>query len=191
MRSLIATALLITLASSSGAQQDQPPPSIHHSLGLVLAKEEGDRRVRRPRPEGAGAAAAASLIIKVDQANGGSPDFFMGFERIAAGAAVPTHRHHMYDEILFIHRGVGVATLDERDSRVREGSTIYIPAGTRVGLRNTGQAPLELLFIFPRPDVVSAYYNELTVREGEAVKPFTSAEFAAFRSRHRGHIEFD
>jgi oxalate decarboxylase/phosphoglucose isomerase-like protein (cupin superfamily) len=97
----------------------------------------------------------------------------------------------MYDEILFIHRGTGGATLGEHESAVREGATIYIPSGTRVGLRNTGRVPLELVFIFPRPELVSAYYDELTVKDGQPVVPFTSEEFAAFRMRHRQHIEFE
>ncbi len=159
--------------------------------GLILARDEGDRRVRRPRPEGAGSLAAASLIIKVDRDNVGSPNFFMGYEEIQPGASIPVHRHRGYDEILFVHRGQGRAILGAREADVAEGATIYIPSNTRVGLRNTGAEPLQLVFIFPHPEAVSAYYNELTVREGEPLTPFTPEEFSDFRARHRAHIDFE
>jgi hypothetical protein len=39
--------------------------------------------------------------------------------------------------------------------------------------------------------MVSDYYREMTVAEGERVVPFSPEEFAAFRARHRDHIVFD
>jgi hypothetical protein len=47
------------------------------------------------------------------------------------------------------------------------------------------------VFIFPRPEMVSAYYRELTVAEGQPAIPFSTEEFAAFRARHKGHVMFD
>ncbi len=197
MHRLLGTALIALLCSGDAAavhHDDQiggsPVPQLQ-TAGLILARDEGDRRVRRPRPEGAGPPAAAGMIIKVDRANGGSPNFFMGYEEVQPGGSIPLHRHTGYDEILFIHRGNGVATLGEREAEVTDGTTIYIPSDTRVGLRNTGKEPLQLLFIFPKPEVVAAYYDELTVKEGLPLRAFTPEEFAAFRSRHKGHIAFE
>jgi hypothetical protein len=45
---------------------------------------------------------------------------------------------------------------------------------------------LSLFFIFPKPEMVSEYYRELTIKEGERLVPFSAEEFAAFRARHRG-----
>jgi mannose-6-phosphate isomerase-like protein (cupin superfamily) len=194
VRHALTTALFVALAPAASIQHTEHAWATSSTLrtkALILAKDQGDHRVRRPRPGGAGVVAAASLIIKVNQENGGSPNFFMGFEELQPGAAIVAHRHPMYDEILFIHRGTGIATLGSRTADVRDGATLYIPPGTRVGLRNTGKVPLVLLFVFPQPDAVSTYYDELTVKEGQPVKPFSSREFAAFRARHRAHIEFD
>jgi mannose-6-phosphate isomerase-like protein (cupin superfamily) len=193
MRTAVIAAVLIALAPAASLSRSShsgpAQPSTYSPL--ILSQAEGDRRLRRPRPEGAPRLAAASLIIKVDRENGGSPDFFMAYEEIQPGDAIPIHLHRNYDEILFVHRGSGVATLGRRDTPVAEGATIFIPPNTRVGLRNTGGEPLQVIYFFPRPEMVSAYYRELTVREGQPLKPFTAAEFAAFRARHSGHIIFE
>jgi mannose-6-phosphate isomerase-like protein (cupin superfamily) len=147
--------------------------------------------VRRPRPANAGKLAAASLTIKVDQRNGGSSSLVMASEDILPGDAISPHLHPEYDEILFVHRGSGVATVGTREATVTEGATIYIPPNTRVSLRNTGTAPLSIIFIFPRPEMVSAYYRELSVPQGQPALPFSPEEFAAFRARHKGHVMFD
>ena len=159
--------------------------------GLILQKTEGERRIRRPRPEAAGKVAASTMLIKVDQRNGGSPNFFMATEEILPGDAIAPHLHPEYDEILFVHRGIGVATLGSREAPVTEGATLYIPSNTRVTLKNTGSEPLSLVFVFPRPEMVSAYYRELTVAEGQPAVPFSTEEFAAFRARHKGHVIFE
>ena len=130
------------------------------------------------------------MIIKVDGRNGGSADLFVGYEEIAPGGAIPLHAHPEYDEVLFVHAGKGLATLGSEQRVVAAGSTIYIPPNTRVTLKNTGSDPLSVFYVFPRPAMVSDYYREMTVREGERVVPFSPEEFAAFRTRHRGHILF-
>jgi mannose-6-phosphate isomerase-like protein (cupin superfamily) len=144
-----------------------------------------------PGPETAGRLAAARMTIKVDQKNGGSPNFFMASEEVLPGDAIAPHLHPEYDEILFVHRGSGLATLGSRQATVTEGATIYVPSNTRVSLRNTGSEPLSIIFIFPRPEMVSAYYRELSVAEGQPAVAFSAEEFAAFRARHRGHVVFD
>lgn len=161
------------------------------SNGLILQQSEGERRVRRPRPGSGAAMAAPSMIIKVDGRNGGSPDFFVGYEEVAPGNAIPAHSHPEYDEVLFVHQGKGVATLGSQQRAVAAGATIYIPPNTRVSLKNTGSGMLSVFFVFPRPEMVSDYYREMTVAEGERALPFSPQEFAEFRARHRGHIIFD
>jgi quercetin dioxygenase-like cupin family protein len=190
MRHVLTFALLAGVVSCQAPHESTANPAVT-AEALILARDEGERRLRRPRPDGAGSLAAPSLIIKVDREHGGSPNFFMGYEEVQPGASIPMHRHRGYDEILIIHRGQGRATLGDREADVTEGATIYIPPNTRVGLRNTGNEPLQLMFIFPHPERVSAYYDELTVTEGEPLTPFSRDEFTAFRARHQGHIEFE
>src|SRR5215204_5792430 len=67
------------------------------ATGLILQQPEGERRVRRPRPSSSAAMSAPAMIIKVDGRNGGSPDFFIGYEEIAPGSAILAHSHPDYD----------------------------------------------------------------------------------------------
>jgi mannose-6-phosphate isomerase-like protein (cupin superfamily) len=187
------TALLVPLGhfTASDAVCPGQGAAASNASGLILQQSEGERRVRRPRPGGGATMAAPSMIIKVDGRNGASPDFFVGYEEIAPGSAIPAHAHPEYDEVLFVHQGKGLATLGSQQRVVTAGATIYIPPKTRVSLKNTGTQTLSVFFIFPRPEMVADYYREMTVVEGERAVPFSAEEFAAFRARHRGHIIFD
>ncbi|HEX8077096.1 MAG TPA: cupin domain-containing protein [Chthoniobacterales bacterium] len=188
---LIGFAVASILYRSTAETDHATRASNTNRSGLILQQSEGERRVRRPRPGSAAPLAAPGMIIKVDQRNGGSSNFFAGYEEVPPGSAIPTHSHPEYDEILFVHRGEGVATLGAQEREVTAGTTIYIPPDTRVGVKNTGKKVLSVLFVFPRPEMVSDYYREMTVAEGESPVPFSAEEFAAFRARHRDHVIFD
>ena len=186
-------ALLVPLGHFTASDAESPAQgtAASNASGLILQQFEGERRVRRPRPERGTTMAAPSMIIKVDGRNGGSPDFFVGYEEIAPGSAIPAHAHPEYDEVLFVHQGKGLATLGSQQRVVTAGATIYIPPRTRVSVKNTGTQTLSVFFVFPRPEMVSDYYREMTAAEGERAVPFSAEEFAAFRARHGGHIIFD
>ena len=176
---------------AAGAQHASEAVAASLKTGLILKQSEGERRVRRPRPNGGAAMAAPSMIIKVDPQNGASPNFFVGYEEIAPGGAIPAHSHPEYDEILFVHEGEGFARLGSQERSVTAGTTIYIPPKTRVSVKNTGRRNLKVFFVFPRPEMVANYYRGMTVAEGERAAPFSAEEFAAFRARHQDHIMFD
>ena len=147
--------------------------------------------MRRPWPDSVARMATSSMIIKVDERNGGSTDFFVGYEEIAPGKAIPAHLHPEYDELLIVHEGKGLALLGSEERAVTAGALIYIPPNTRVSLKNTGSRTLSLFFIFPKPEMVSDYYRELTVKEGQRLLPFSAEEFAAIRAPPGGTSFFD
>lgn len=154
--------------------------------GLVLSEAEGERRMRRPRPGGQ-RDTGTPVIIKIDGRNGGSSQLFMGYEDVPVGEAIQPHYHPHADEIVFVHRGRGVAMLGDREASVAAGGTIYVPHGTRVTLRNTGTEPIAIAFIFADASM-SSYFRDGTVLEGEYATPMTAADVAARRERHREHI---
>jgi mannose-6-phosphate isomerase-like protein (cupin superfamily) len=158
-------------------------------VGLILQEAEGERRVRRARPT-PGRTALGSFIIKVDEKNGGSADFFMGYEDIPPGAAIPPHHHPLSGEILFIQRGTGLALLGSRSGPVGPGSTVYIPRHIRVSLRNTGPDTLTVAFIFPG-EGIGQYLRATSVLEGDSAAPFSAQEIAAIRARYHDEITFD
>lgn len=157
--------------------------------GLILEENEGEWRLRRPPPSGV-ATLRSPYMVKVDSKNGRSQDLFMGYEDIAPGDGIAPHHHPFADEILFIHRGSGTATLGTREDSVGPGTTVFVPRNTRVGLENTGKKPMTVAFIFPRT-AIEQYFRETSVKNGERVKPFSAEEFAAVRQRHKEHVTFE
>ena len=115
----------------------------------------------------------------------------MGMEDIPPGKKIRLHHHPHAEEILFIHRGTGVARLGSREATVSAGATIYIPRNVSVGLRNTGTDPLSLVFIFPEPDGMAGQMRSGSVAAGEKPTPFTPEELAARNARGSEHIVFD
>lgn len=193
---MCATVVCVTVLvadSSARAQsheQSGANPSTSSTAGLVLQESEGEVRVRRPRGNN-GAEGAPSFIIKVDRQYGDSSTFFMGMEEIPPGKKIRLHHHPHAEEILFVHRGTGVARLGAREVAVRAGATVYIPRNVSVGLRNTGTESLSLVFIFPEPDGMAGQMRSGSVGIGEEAKPFTPEELAARNARGSEHIVFD
>ena len=151
---------------------------------LVLAVDEGERRVRRF------GVSAPKFILKVDRRNGGSGDLVMGYEDLPPGGVIPPHRHLMADEIIFVHRGEGVVQLGDQRTEFGPGATIYIPKDVRVTIRNTGTGLLSIAFIFSKPGF-EEYLREMSALEGEPLVPLTEAELTAIRERHRWHTVYE
>jgi len=160
--------------------------SVGPATPLVLAVDEGERRVRRAQQVGL----SSPFILTVDGRNGGSPDLVMGYEDIAPGQAIAAHRHEVADEIIFVHRGSGVVELGARSVAFSSGATIYIPKHVRIAVRNTGTEPLAIAFVFSRPGF-EAYLRDTSVPEGQPVVPLTAEERRAIRARHRWHTEYE
>ena len=71
------------LLTASDAECPAQEAAASNARGLILQQPDGDRRVRRPWPGSVARMPTASMIIKVDERNGGSTDFFVGYEEIA------------------------------------------------------------------------------------------------------------
>jgi len=178
----VAPALLIaglTACARGGAPGKPDARAVARPAGLVLQIDEGERRVRRTAGKG-------PFVLKVDRRNGGSPDLVMGYEDLAPGAEIQPHRHLVADEILFVHRGTGVASLDGRESPVRAGATVYVPRNVTVSVRNTGGEPLGVAFVFSRPGF-EELMRDNSVPEGQPVVPLTAEERARIQAKHRWH----
>ena len=193
-RTAFVAAICGLVAGSASLAQTQTPvsanPSTSSLAGMILAESEGELRVRRPRGN-TGAEGAPSFIIKVDRKYGASPTFFMGMEDIPPGKKIRLHHHPHAEEILFIHRGTGIARLGSREAAVSAGASVYIPRNVSVSLKNTGTEPLSLVFIFPEPDGMAGQMRSGSVGRGEKATPFTPEELAVRNARASEHIIFD
>jgi len=181
-RPLALAAPVVSIIAWGGciARPTPPVPALTaQPEGLILQQGEGERRVRRTAGKG-------PFIIKVDRQNGGSPDLVMGYEDIAPGAEIQLHRHLVADEILFVHRGSGMASLNGRKAHVSAGATIYIPRNVTVGLVNDGTEPLGITFTFSKPGF-EELMRDNSVPEGQPVIPLTAEERAKIQAKHRWH----
>ena len=89
-----------------------------------------------------GPPAAGEVVITVDPQKIPAP-FAMGTETLLPGAEIPVHRHLHEDEVLFIHKGQGRATVGEETMTVVPGTMAYLPREAWHGLRNTGTGVLQ------------------------------------------------
>lgn len=159
-------------------------PSASPRTPLVLAVGDGEQRVRRF------GGASSSFIIKVDERNGGSSDFLMLYEDIPPGGMIAPHRHLLSDEILFVHAGNGTVEVGERGSPVSAGGTVFIPAGARITLRNTGSVPMSIVAVFARQGF-EKFLRETSALKGETVVPLSPAELAEIRKRNEHHTVYE
>ncbi len=186
---LVLVSLAVSCSSAQAPVREQQTAAAGRITPLILHADSGERRVRRPGNSRPGAL-TTPFIIKVDRRNGGSSDLVMGTEDIPPGQAIPPHRHLVADEIVYIHRGTGVVELGDQRRDVGEGATIYIPKNVRITLRNTGPAPMSIVFTFSKPGF-EELMRDNSVLEGQPVPPLTDVERTANRTRHQWHTLYD
>jgi len=110
------------------ALKDAHPQSAADSWAtpLILEKNEGERRVRRPRET---AIPTGPFTIKIDRKNGGSQKMFAGTEEIPVGGIIPRHKHLGQDEILLIQTGSAHVWLGTQERDVHARSYCFHPFG--------------------------------------------------------------
>jgi mannose-6-phosphate isomerase-like protein (cupin superfamily) len=72
---------------------------------------------------------------------------------LAPGASEggPDNRHRGADQWLFVVSGKGVATVNGRQVKLRQGSLVLIERGDTHEIRNTGSTPLRTLNLYVPP----------------------------------------
>ena len=186
----LAIALLASSCSPHGhAPSERPDIAGTGQSGAILAASEGEVRVRR-WPPGQLSSLTAPFILKVDRRTVGASDFVMLYEDIPPGQGISPHHHPHSEEILFVHRGTGIASLGTQTTMVGEGATIFIPPNVRVSLRNTGTQPLGIVAIFSRPGF-EEYQRAISVPEGQHTEPLSVEELQAIRNRYKQHVAYD
>ena len=116
---------------------------------IVLQKDEGELRTRRPR-EGV-ASPSSDFLVKVSPKTNVSKHLLLGTEEIPPGAVIPKHKHHGEDEILLIQTGSAHVWLGDKEYDAQPGALVFIPAETWIGLKNTGKENISLVFVWNEP----------------------------------------
>lgn len=152
---------------------------------IVLEKNEGETRVRRPRS--ALPIPTNEFILKVTPQNG-SKHLVLGTEDIPPGGMIPKHRHLGEDEILLVQTGTAHVTLNDKEYDVHAGGTVFFPAQTWVSLKNIGHDNISLVFIFSAPGF------EENMRCGSVPAGNTAPSISVDELKscaHNGHVEYE
>jgi mannose-6-phosphate isomerase-like protein (cupin superfamily) len=116
---------------------------------VVLQKNEGELRTRRPR-EGA-ASPSSDFLLKIGPKTSGSKHLLLFTEEIPPGAAIPKHKHHGEEEILLIQTGSAHVWLGDKEYDAQPGALVFIPSETWISLKNTGKENISLVSIWNEP----------------------------------------
>ena len=95
---------------------------------LVLDREQGEKRIRRPREKMPNP--TSEFVLKVTPQNSGSQHLVLGTETIPPGGVIPKHRHLGQDEILFLQTGNARVSLNDQDYEVHAGGMVFFPVNT-------------------------------------------------------------
>jgi quercetin dioxygenase-like cupin family protein len=159
-----------------------PSSSTSTAKPLLLEKNEGELRTRRPRPK---PMASTQFRLKVGPRNNGSQHLVVGTEDIKPGASIPTHKHPHEDEILLIHSGTAHVSLGDQERDLHAGGLVFIPANTWIGLKNISPEPLSVTFIFSAPGF-EEFQRCISVPAAETPKPMTEEDLK--RCEAPGHM---
>jgi mannose-6-phosphate isomerase-like protein (cupin superfamily) len=110
----------MTVVDGETVKRDEPPP--HGNIGMSTAYRLSDA----------------------------VPGRAMEFRKriLHAGAAIGTHKID-HDEVYYVLSGTGEAFSGDRKQAVRAGQAIYFFTGETMGIRQTGDRPLELIITYP------------------------------------------
>lgn len=177
---LVIPLIVVALSAATCAAQSE------RAKTLVLEKNEGEKRVRRPR--GSLPIPTHEFILKVTPQNSGSKHLVLGTEDIPPGGVIPRHKHLEQDEILLIQTGTAHVTLNDKEYDVHAGGVVFFPAQTWVSLKNIGKDSISLVFIFSAP----GFEEFMRCRSVQAGQPAPSITIDELRAcAHKGHVEYE
>ena len=139
--------------------------------GIVLNEDEGEVYQYPDRVTGA---PTRTLKIKISKTVGSQTMSFLS-ESFMPGDAIQIHKHSNEDELIFVHKGTGIFTLDEKEYNVSPGSVAFVPRGVWHGLKNTGTEYVEMRFAYT-PAGLEQYFREIGTPKGQPFRKITPEE---------------
>jgi mannose-6-phosphate isomerase-like protein (cupin superfamily) len=123
------------------------------------------------------------VTIKISKAKHGIDGISFCVEDQTPGRKMRIHKHLNNDELIFIHKGEGILTLDEESVPVKTGDVAFVPRGTWHGLDNTGTENLSMIFQYS-PAGFEEYFIENGTLEGMPPKVKTEVEYAVTEKKY-------
>jgi mannose-6-phosphate isomerase-like protein (cupin superfamily) len=143
--------------------------------GVVVHEDEGQHILTGRRK--------APMTIKISKAKHGIESISFCAEDIVPARKLRIHKHLNHDELIFIHKGEGIFTLDEQTIEVKTGSVIFVPRGVWHALENTGQEMMRMTFGYS-PAGFEQYFIENGTPAGESPKERTPEQYAMAEKKY-------
>jgi quercetin dioxygenase-like cupin family protein len=137
-----------------------------NSKGIFKRADEGEVYQIRPN---------SFVTIKASKRKDGIETISFCTEEIAQGGIIPVHKHLYEDEMIFIHKGNGVLTLDDQLIPVQSGSMAIAPKNVWHGLQNTGNEPIIMVFGY-NPTGFEDFFRQVGTPKGEQFRQFVPEE---------------
>lgn len=134
--------------------------------GIVVHEDEGIHILTRRK---------VPLTVKLSKAKHGIEGISFCVEQMEPGTRMRIHKHLNNDELIFIHRGQGTLTLNDRTIEVKTGAVAFIPRGTWHGMDNTGTEKLHMVFQYS-PAGFEEFFIENGTPVGMPTKPRSEEE---------------
>jgi quercetin dioxygenase-like cupin family protein len=96
----------------------------------------------------------------------------VGFDhvRIAQGSALKPHTHAVSESFIYILEGTAIVTIDNQNSHIKAGDTVYIPAGASHGFSTPDEAVVLLSVqsppIYPEQSMPDIHFGNIAIPSG-------------------------
>jgi mannose-6-phosphate isomerase-like protein (cupin superfamily) len=145
-----------------------------NNKGIVVHENEGIHILTRRK---------VPVTIKISKAKHGVDGISFCVEDQSPGRKMRIHKHLNNDELIFIHKGEGMLTLDEQSVQVKTGDVVFVPRGTWHGLDNTGKENLLMVFQYS-PAGFEDFFIENGTLVGMPAKEKTEEEYAIVERKY-------
>ncbi len=142
--------------------------------GIIVNEDEGIHILTRRK---------VPITVKISKARHGVDNISFCTEDMIPGRKMRIHKHLNNDELIFIHKGEGLLTLNEDSITVKAGTVAFVPRGSWHGLDNTGTENLLMVFQYS-PAGFEEYFIENGTPVGMPTKVRTEEEYAITEKKY-------
>lgn len=102
----------------------------------------------------------ATRIVLIDKDTAGAEDITFAYCSFEAKTSVhKKHIHKNAEEVIYILSGRGISGIENTETEMRQGDTMFVPRGAVHWFYNPFDEPVEMIFIYTRPSLKSAGYE--------------------------------
>lgn len=102
----------------------------------------------------------ASRTILIDEKTVGAEDITFGHSKFEPHTSVhKKHIHKNAEEIMYMLKGRGITGVDDRETEIQAGDTVWVPRGAVHWFYNPFDEPCEFIFIYTRKSLKDASYE--------------------------------